>query len=160
MRQNKRVDRGEGCVCLCAVWVCEASHSASPDLLPLFKLWKRQFAYSPPAFSSRRSVWSNLPFQTHFYLIASSETKWQRGHALGSECRCNTNTEHPQTENEERSEERRTRKKTLLTFAVHSGADKMSCVSEEVGALCRQITSSSSFCPDKSIQVKPRTGNS
>lgn len=114
------------CVCVCV------SRSASPDLPPLFKCQKRQFACSPSALSARRSVWSNLLFQTHFYLIASSETKWHRGHALGLECRCNTNTVHPQIENEEWTEERGIREKTFLTFSTCSGADKMSCVSVEV----------------------------
>lgn len=81
---SEREDRGTGedeeAVCVC---VCETSRSASLDLPPLFKCWKRQFACSPPAFSACRSVWSNLPFQTHFYLIASSETKWHRGRTLG-----------------------------------------------------------------------------
>jgi len=121
MRRRMR-ERAEGwrrtgwCVC---VFVCEASRSASSDLPPLFKCWKRQFAWSPPAFSSLCSVWSNLPFQPHFYLIASSETKWHRGHTLGLECRCNANTVHPQIENEETKEEG-TRQKTFVTLSTHS----------------------------------------
>lgn len=127
--QREQKDGGGGVMCVC---VCDASRSASSDLPPLFKCWKRQFACCPPAFSARRSVWSNLPFQTHFYLIASSETKWHRGRMLGLECRCNTNTVHPQIENEEWTKERGIRKKTFLTSSTCSGADKMSGVSEEV----------------------------
>lgn len=130
--QRDREGQGSGmCVhgCVC---VCEASHSASPDLLPLFKCWKRQFACSPPAFSARCSIWSNLPFQTHFYLIASSETKWHWGRTPGLECRCNTNTVHLQIENEKRTEKRGKEKKAVLTFLTCSVGDNRSGVSEEV----------------------------
>lgn len=90
----------DGVFCL-----CNASRSAFFDLPPLFKCRKRQFACSLPALPSRCSIWSNLPFQPHFYLIASSGTQWHRGHTLRLECRCNTNTHRLKMRNRRRRNE-------------------------------------------------------